>query len=584
MMDRQCRNALIRLVTLGAFGLPLMACAQDDGPDAATTAGALTSRTAGDRSDVVVATAARVAATDSKKTATATVVTTTPPPTPVAPPPTPPIVQAIEPGAIRRPPPPILSPGPAIQIPVCPASYNAYDYPRSVDKFSDTWPDIHPAAINNLGQVAGSFRPAANQKLKGFVRQVNGSFTPAPWYGPDYDVTLTAINDLGQFVGYVGGMDDPYGFFDSHGDTLEGYAPLAINNRGQSVGIHQYSTWGGAFHYTDGFLRDANGQLTNLGKFQPVAINNLGQIAGYFPSEDSSIFDPGAIYLSAVRDSDGRFTYIKYVSAKVNGVLLNGVYPAHPVAINDLSQVVGYYQDNDSHYHGFVADATGAVTPIDDPNTGYANNYPTAINNLGQVVGWVDNGDVPREQFVRDANGAFAFFEPAGPDGTNIDEAKGINDLGEEVGIYNDGAASKGFVAGSYFVEPFAGFSVTKVDIAPNTGALTVWGGFTPCPGRTLSPDAKPVLLKLYQPGLAWASIAIPAGSFVPQTGKYEYHGVLHGVTVDAYLWGPLPDNHWDFRLYASGLSGLPGTNPLTVSLAIGDNTGSAKVDNASIH
>jgi hypothetical protein len=55
-------------------------------------------------------------------------------------------------------------------------------------------------------------------------------------------------------------------------------------------------------------------------------------------------------------------------------------------------------------------------------------------------------------------------------------------------------------------------------------------------------------------------------------------------VTVDAYLWGPLSDGHWDFRVYATGVAGLPSTNPVTVFLAVGDNTGATTVSNATIH
>jgi hypothetical protein len=461
------------------------------------------------------------------------------------------------------------------QVPICPASYNSYDYPRYVSKFNDAWADTKPAAINNLGQVAGSFTPVVGQKLKGFVRQVNGAFTPAPWYGPDYDVTLTGINDLGQFIGYAGTTDDPLGFFDSNGSTQEGYLPLSINNLGQTVGLHKYSTWGGLFNYTDGFLRDGNGQLTNLGNFQPVAINNAGQIAGYFPSDDGSIFDPGALYLAAVRNPDGSLISIKYV---------NGTFAPHPLAINDLAQVAGYYQDSNGHYHGFIADATGATTTVDFPQPSFTNNYITGINNLGQVVGWMDNGDTPRLQFVRDGDGEYNMFEPAGPNGTTTDQAVAINDMGEEIGTYDDGAATKGFETGPVFVEPFASFAPTMTDMTPSTGALTVWGSFTPCTGRTLNPVRDPMLLKVYQPGVAWASLAIPGGSFVAETGKFEFHGTLHGVTVDAYLWGPLSDGHFDVRVYATGVAGLPSSNPVTVFLADGDNMGTATTSSATIH
>jgi hypothetical protein len=541
-MDRQHWNSFVQLVTCSAFALQLIGCAPDADTDVATTSGALASATAAATSDTAVAT---------KVSSTAVLTTST----------------------LRLKPPPTT----AVDVPLCPATFNESDYPRHTDKFTDTWPEIHPTAINTLGQVVGSFRPDVNQKLKGFVRQANGSFGPAPWYGPDYDVNVTAMNDLGQFVGYAGSLDDPYGFFDAQGSTVEGYAPLAVNNLGQSVGIHQYSTWHGLFHYTEGFLRDANGQFTSLGAFLPVAINNVGQIAGYSQGEDSSVFDPGTFGIAGVRDPDGHTTFYG---------LVNKLYMPRPVAMNDLGQVVGYYQDGSGHYHGFFADANGALTSIDFIGD-HSETYLRAINNFGQMVGWTrdyQNLDEIRYDFMRDPNGHFIAGGPAGPNGTKIRDAFGINDMGVLVGTYDDGPAIKGFVAGPYFVEPFAAFSVSQAEIVQSTRSFTARGSFTPCSGRTLNPVAGPVLVKVYREGVWWASIAIPANSLTPSTGKYEFHGTVHGVQVDFYLWGPLSDGHWDYTVIASGVAGLPNSNPLTVSLAIGENTGSASVINATIH
>jgi hypothetical protein len=57
---------------------------------------------------------------------------------------------------------------------------------------------------------------------------------------------------------------------------------------------------------------------------------------------------------------------------------------------------------------------------------------------------------------------------------------------------------------------------------------------------------------------------------------------VLHGVPVTVNLY-PHSGGSWDFAVYAAGVSGLPSTNPVTVLLAIGDNTAVATVT-ATIH
>jgi hypothetical protein len=462
--------------------------------------------------------------------------------------------------------PPIPPPGQISQGPNCPTSYD--DYPRYISKFNDGWAGTYPAAINDLGQVAGSFTPVPGQKLKGFVRNVNGTFAPAPWFGPDYDVYLTGINNLGQYVGYAGSIDDPYGFFDSRGNTSHGLAPLAINNLGQVAGYHFPYTYGNWLNYittSGGFLRDATGQVTDLFTFYPTAINTLGQTAG-------ESFNTGY-----VRETDGHLT-------PIDVSVLGANVRTHPVGINDLGQVAGWYEHG-GRVRGFVRDAHGHVTRFDVSNQ--ANTHTTGINNLGQVVGWYDNGsDQVHIPFVRDGNGQFNYgwSAPAGPNGITTVEAKGINDLGQVTGIEVAGGVTYGFVTGPVFVEPFAQFSVTRTDIVPSAGAITVFGSFTTCPGRTINPVADPVLVKLYQTGAApaWASIAIPGGSLQLSAGRYVYQGVLHGVPVTVNLY-PHSGGSWDFAVYAAGVSGLPSTNPVTVLLAIGDNTAAATVT-ATIH
>jgi len=74
----------------------------------------------------------------------------------------------------------------------------------------------------------------------------------------------------------------------------------------------------------------------------------------------------------------------------------------------------------------------------------------------------------------------------------------------------------------------------------------------------------------------SWATLVIPPGSFkfLPNQGRFEFHGVLQGVTVDAFIW-ELPNNVFDFRIFASGIAGLPTTASVNVFLALGDDIGS---------
>jgi hypothetical protein len=141
------------------------------------------------------------------------------------------------------------------------------------------------------------------------------------------------VNTRATAVGYIdNGLDGYSGFFDAGGVLSDDYAPVAINNLGQIVGTHDYSTWGGLSSQREGFLRNANGTIVSLGDdFYPVAINSLGQIAGFTPGDDGGIFDPGAIYSSGIKEAtDGHFTPIKYVK------YAGAAFAPQPVGMNDL--------------------------------------------------------------------------------------------------------------------------------------------------------------------------------------------------------------------------------------------------------
>jgi hypothetical protein len=489
-----------------------------------------------------------------------------------------------------HPPPGQISPGPN-----CSTSYNPSDYPRYISKFNNSWANTVPTAINNLGQVAGYLQPVSNQGYKGFVRNVNGTFAPAPWFGPDFNVFLTGINDLGQFVGYHTDRDGFGHGFVRNAQGSETYfdvpdadstTPTGINNLGQVIGTYRYSTWWGTYTYYAGFVRETNGHITYLGNgYYPEAINNLGQIVGYY-------FGGGVF----VRDAQGSITIVNpHDFSPGKDVII----AESSIAINDLGQIVGIYSDYSLNNLGvvFVRDANGRLTTFPGPvgpgsdgtrTPGFV--YQVSINNLGEVAGtYLDGQDQSRTHwFVRNAQGSVTTFAfPGTAEGmSNINM---INDLGQvagayRAGAYQDGAGIYGFVTGPVFVEPFAQFSVTRTDIVPNAGAITVFGSFTTCPGRTINPVADPVLVKLYQTGAApaWASIAIPRGSLQLSAGRYVYQGVLHGVPVTVHLY-PHSGGSWDFAVYAAGVSGLPSTNPVTVLLAIGDNTAASTVT-ATIH
>jgi hypothetical protein len=90
----------------------------------------------------------------------------------------------------------------------------------------------------------------------------------------------------------------------------------------------------------------------------PVAINNRGDIAGYY-----------------------------FAGLDVHGF----VYDKGAFAINKRGEIAGQYAASDNHVHGFVYD-NGTFTTVDEPGSG--DTFPVAINNRGEVAGGFTTSDL----------------------------------------------------------------------------------------------------------------------------------------------------------------------------------------------
>jgi probable HAF family extracellular repeat protein len=118
-------------------------------------------------------------------------------------------------------------------------------------------------------------------------------------------------------------------------------------------------------------LQIATLTLPNATQTQPLAINDTGQITGYY--------------------SDGQGTEHGFIYDDGNTISFDppGSTDTNPVAINASGQVIGIYSDgeveNGVDRHGFLYSA-GTTTVLDPP--GSEETAPTAINASGQVVGY----------------------------------------------------------------------------------------------------------------------------------------------------------------------------------------------------
>ena len=218
-------------------------------------------------------------------------------------------------------------------------TFSTLDVPAAGGDVTRAW------GINNTGQIVGQFSAATGKH--GFL-YTGGSYTTfgVPGAGGGNGTLPLAINDSGQIVGTFNpsGVPTVSGFLmtGSNFTTLEvpgGYNTVAsgINDAGQIVGQYNVITTS----VRHGFLY-ANGVFTtlNVGYVDVAAINNLGQIAGTFV------------------DAAGQHGFL-LTGSNLTIIDVPGASNTYVGGINDFGEVVGYWSANGVEGNrGFVAVST----------------------------------------------------------------------------------------------------------------------------------------------------------------------------------------------------------------------------------
>ena len=239
----------------------------------------------------------------------------------------------------------------------------------------------HPTAINNRGQVLGSYTASDGlQQTFLYSGGQDGTFADVTINVPAGQNLLNAngINDRDVIVGdtfsITNGND--VGFVYNHGNFVEISDPLAldtfaygINDRNQVVG--GYETSAGQLHgylYDHGTYKPIDdplaGDVVGTGT-TAVSINNKGQTVGYYT--DANFQSHGFLF------SGGHYTTID--DPLGTQTVLFG--------INDRGQIVGTYLEG-SVWHNFLY-SHGTFTTIDDPSVSVV--FNEGINDRGQIAG-----------------------------------------------------------------------------------------------------------------------------------------------------------------------------------------------------
>jgi probable HAF family extracellular repeat protein len=226
------------------------------------------------------------------------------------------------------------------------------------------------------------------------------------------------------------------------------FQPYAMNNAGQVVGY----TYDHAYLYS-------GGKLTDLGHFLPTGINNAGQVVGFSTTTPSHVMlysggkltDLGAFGGTVAAawgiNDAGQIAGMKDTSAVLysGGVvqLLGSLAGANGYSwargINASGQVTGG-SDTSATNHGNNTHAFRFIgTQLQDLGTlGGPSSEGTAINAAGQVVGWSGTKAGPVHPFLYSGGVMkdLGTFEKGGRGTTLLaSQAFGINSSGQVVGI-----------------------------------------------------------------------------------------------------------------------------------------------------
>lgn len=117
---------------------------------------------------------------------------------------------------------------------------------------------------------------------------------------------------------------------------------------------------------------------------------------------------------------------------------------------------------------------------------------------------------------------------------------------------------------------PFSNLSA-KLDIS--SAGFDLNGSFTLGAGRTINPTTQPLTLRV-----GTYTVTVPAGSFrAGAKGTFTFVGTINGVALQIRI-APLGGNSYSIQVDASGVNLTGLTNPVTVTLTIGNNTGTTSV------
>jgi hypothetical protein len=234
--------------------------------------------------------------------------------------------------------------------------------------------------IDSSGTVVGQF--LRHERWQGFIRAPGGTSTKVAVHKTS--TFLGAIIDSGLVLGWTQTSDDIRAFLRAPDGTVtpirKGGCQTLIPYDMNQAGFVAASCIGAG--QSLGAIRSPDGKLTRFGvpgtgTTYAVAIDEDNAVAGEYLAAGSGL-------RCFVRDPGGTFETFDFPSHNQRALALSAM-----ATVNGDRQVIGFVEDQNSHYTSFVRHADGQVSTF-DVSQGTANNAGTLANDIaasGMIAG-----------------------------------------------------------------------------------------------------------------------------------------------------------------------------------------------------